>query len=329
MKLHVDTDFGGDPDDACALAMLLAWPGLEITGITTVADPDGRRADYVRRLLALAGRGDIPVVAGAGVSLDGKTMGDIPAHDRYWGGPPLDTVPRQNGQDAPTALSRSIEAGSSVAAIGPLTNIAELELRHPGALRRTQVVAMAGWFGPAAPGYPDWGPAADWNTQCDPRAAAIVADCADLTLVPLSVTTHACLRRAQLPRLRAAGPLGELLARQAVAYSEDERKSEIALAHKGLPDDLLNFHHDPLAAAAAVGWTGVTIQHTRLRTHCDGAVLSFAADPGGRRTDVVTAVDSAAFDEMWLSAVERSAGTPGGHTPASTVPRHGPARSEQ
>jgi inosine-uridine nucleoside N-ribohydrolase len=32
MKLHLDTDIGGDMDDLCALAMLLRWPGLEITG---------------------------------------------------------------------------------------------------------------------------------------------------------------------------------------------------------------------------------------------------------------------------------------------------------
>jgi inosine-uridine nucleoside N-ribohydrolase len=36
MRLHVDTDFAGDPDDACALAMVLGWPGVELVGVTTV-----------------------------------------------------------------------------------------------------------------------------------------------------------------------------------------------------------------------------------------------------------------------------------------------------
>jgi hypothetical protein len=44
VRIHLDTDLGGDTDDACALAMLLGWPDVEITGITTVADPGGRRA---------------------------------------------------------------------------------------------------------------------------------------------------------------------------------------------------------------------------------------------------------------------------------------------
>jgi Inosine-uridine preferring nucleoside hydrolase len=68
VRIHLDTDLGGDTDDACALAMLLGWPDVEITGITTVADPGGRRAACVAHLLRLAGRDDIPLAAGAEVS---------------------------------------------------------------------------------------------------------------------------------------------------------------------------------------------------------------------------------------------------------------------
>ena len=38
MKIHLDTDIGGDIDDLCALAMVLRWPGAELTGVTTVAE---------------------------------------------------------------------------------------------------------------------------------------------------------------------------------------------------------------------------------------------------------------------------------------------------
>ena len=67
-KIHLDTDLGGDTDDLCALAMLLKWPNIEITGITTVAEENGRRAGYVKYALSLAGREDLPVKAGADVS---------------------------------------------------------------------------------------------------------------------------------------------------------------------------------------------------------------------------------------------------------------------
>jgi purine nucleosidase len=69
MRVHVDTDFGGDPDDACAMVMLLGWPDVEIVGITTNLDAGGRRAGCARHFLKLAGREDIPVLAGAGASL--------------------------------------------------------------------------------------------------------------------------------------------------------------------------------------------------------------------------------------------------------------------
>ena len=49
MRVHLDTDFGGDPDDACALVMLLGYPDVEIVGITTNLDSGGRRAGYVQR----------------------------------------------------------------------------------------------------------------------------------------------------------------------------------------------------------------------------------------------------------------------------------------
>ena len=54
-KIHLDTDIGGDMDDVCALAMLLKWPDLEITGVTTVSEEQGRRAGYVHYVLSLVG----------------------------------------------------------------------------------------------------------------------------------------------------------------------------------------------------------------------------------------------------------------------------------
>ena len=43
MKVHLNTDIGGDIDDLCALALLLAWPGVELSGITTRQSRVGAR----------------------------------------------------------------------------------------------------------------------------------------------------------------------------------------------------------------------------------------------------------------------------------------------
>jgi inosine-uridine nucleoside N-ribohydrolase len=68
LKLHLDTDLGGDIDDLCALAMVLNWPDVELLAITTVADDEGKRAAYTRYALELTGWEDIPVAAGADLS---------------------------------------------------------------------------------------------------------------------------------------------------------------------------------------------------------------------------------------------------------------------
>jgi inosine-uridine nucleoside N-ribohydrolase len=41
MLVHLDTDLGGDTDDACALALLLGQSTAELAGVTTVADRAG------------------------------------------------------------------------------------------------------------------------------------------------------------------------------------------------------------------------------------------------------------------------------------------------
>ena len=88
MRIHLDTDIGGDIDDLCALAMVLGWPGAEVTGITTSAEDGGRRAGYVRYALQLAGREDIPVAAGVDVASGRfRYSPDYPPDDVYWGGP--------------------------------------------------------------------------------------------------------------------------------------------------------------------------------------------------------------------------------------------------
>ena len=300
MRIHLDTDLGGDPDDACALAMLLGWPGVELAGITTVVDPGGRRAGCVAYCLDLAGRDDVPIAAGAEASLTAHRV----THPvgRYW---PSTIIPRPSPPGAALdLLSRSIEEGATVVAIGPYTNLALLEVARPGSLGRVPVVAMGGWTGPPAPGLPAWGPGMDWNVQWDTRAAEILSATAQLTLVTLPVTLKAHVRAADLPPLRATGRLGQLLAQQSQARAKDAGMVDLGRAHAGLPDDLLNFHYDPVACAVAAGWSGAVIEEMRLIPVLHGDVLRFQPDREGRPTRVVVDVDGAAFAELWLSAVE-------------------------
>jgi purine nucleosidase len=309
MKLHLDTDIGSDPDDACALAMVLGWPTTELTGITTVIDPAGRRAGYARRILELAGQAHVPVVAGAEVSLTSTTMpGTIGDDERYWGGP-VPPAPSPAGA-ALDLLEASIDAGATVAAIGPFTNLGLLAVSRPASLGRARVVIMGGWLEPPPPGYPEWGPEADWNVQCDTLAAELLVRAAgEITMVPLATTAQVHLRASHLGRLEAAGALGRLLARQARAYASDRPRAGLARQHQRLPDDLLNFHHDPLACAVALGWSGAKLKTLpSVRAVNDGAVLRFDRGAGGRPLVVVSDVDGEAFSEEWIARVESASG---------------------
>ena len=163
----------------------------------------------------MLGRDDIPVAAGAPASLTGRPMGQI-QDPRLWQAnvPPRPAEPGA----ALELLEASVDAGATVVAIGPYTNLGLLEAQRPGHLARVPVVAMGGWLGPQPKGFPQSGPEEDWNVQCDPAAALALAAHPHLTLVPLAVTTSVTLRAAHLPRLEATGGLGRLLARQSRAH---------------------------------------------------------------------------------------------------------------
>lgn len=305
-KVHLDTDLGGDIDDLCALALLLRWPeALEITGITVVGDTNGRRTGMVHAALQAAGREDIPVAAGA------DTAGGYypypfgnPPEARYW---PAPIVPAFNPlDDAIQLLKHSIEQGATVIGIGPYTNLYLLETQYPGILKQTELVLMGGYVYPPRAGYPAWPNEYDFNVQVDVRSSKLVLQQAQPTLIPLAVTVETALRHSQLARLeQAGGALGQLIARQAREFAIDEKLAEKLVATcPGLPHDIINFQHDGLACAVALGWReGVVIEEVPLLVEEVDGVLIERIDPAGRPFRVVTQVNGARFDDFWLDII--------------------------
>jgi inosine-uridine nucleoside N-ribohydrolase len=207
VRLHVDTDIGGDIDDVCALALVLGWQGAELVGVTTVAEHAGRRAGYARYLLGLAGREDVPVAAGADAS--GGFYSEFPLlpkrEDEYWPGG-VESYPTP-AVEALGLLERSIRAGAVVCAIGPLTNLALLERRTPGILREARLCLMGGFVFPPRAGFPVWDYKSDYNVQADAPSARVVFEHATRpTLVTLAVTAETALRASHLPALRGGAP---------------------------------------------------------------------------------------------------------------------------
>jgi len=304
MRIHLDTDIGGDIDDLCALAMVLNWPGAELTGVTTVSDDRGKRAGYAKYALELAGRDDIPVAAGADVSLHKyRWWPGLPDEGAYWPDPiPPAPTPIET---ALSLLERSIKHDAVIAAIGPFTNLALLEKRSPGILRDAKLYLMGGYVFPPREGFPLWGRDMDYNVQADAPSALYVIERSNPTLITLSVTVETALRRSYIERLMQAGPLGRILARQAEAFARDEQmEAKYGRTCEGVPDDIINFLHDPLACAIALGWdAGVEISRVPVVSEIKDGWLEQTIVSHGKPVDVVVKADGVRFNEFWARTI--------------------------
>jgi purine nucleosidase len=305
-KIHLDTDIGGDMDDLCALAMLLKWPDLDITGVTTVSDDHGRRAGYVGYVLSLMERTDIAYAAGADVASGYyRYQLDYPPEEENW---PEPTTPRPGSPDQAVALlKRSIEQGAVIVATGPLTNLMLLENQSPGILSHTNLFLMGGYVFDIPVGYPQWSREMDYNIQVDMSSARFVLEQANPTLVPVTVSCQTALRRAYLPRLAQAGRLGQLIVRQADLCARLEHYEQLyGETCPGLPRDVINFLHDPLACAIAVGWNeGVEMETIPLKLETRERWLYEIPDSDGTPTRLVTKIDGNAFNEYWCQILCR------------------------
>lgn len=306
LRVHLDTDLGGDPDDLLALTMLLGWPDVHITGITTTQDQDGQRAGYVRHVLRMLGRDDITVASGAKTSMTtNEIAAPFPNGSPYW----ADRIaPALSGPtDAMDLLERSIRGGATIVCIGPVTNIAMFETFRGDMLRKRHLVAMGGYIDPLTEGFPQWGPERDWNVQWDTRAMEKLLNAeVALTLVPIATTVQAPLREAELDRIAATGPVGRLIADQSRAWGAERDYARLGREHPALPDDLVNFHHDPLAVAVAFGWPSATVERMRLMPFIENGVMCFDRSSAGREIDVCTSVDAPAFTSTLIAALDRA-----------------------
>ena len=137
----LDTDIGSDIDDAWALAMLLRCPELDLKLAVSASGDTTARARIIAKMLAVAGRDDVPV--GVGVP---KPPQEMPYAD--WARD-FDLAAYRGGahKDGVQALIDTIMKSPRPVAlicIGPLTNIAEALRREPRIARNSRFIGMTG-----------------------------------------------------------------------------------------------------------------------------------------------------------------------------------------
>jgi inosine-uridine nucleoside N-ribohydrolase len=294
-KIHLDTDIGGDIDDFCALAMLLKWNDIEIAGITTSAEENGRRAGYVNYILELVGRTDIPVFAGEDVNSQYRF--------RPLGYPPEEENWPEKIDPAPTSidlaldlLKKNIEEGSTIVAIGPFTNLYLLEKKYPGILRKANLYLMGGYVYPISKKSIDFKNENDWNIQVDITSAKYVLENSNPTLIPLTITVETALKREYLSVLEKGDVLARLIVRQSNLHEKLYKNEE--------KYGIINFQHDPLAVAISLGWNdGIVINEVPLIYETHNGFLVEKVDKKGRLTKIITKINGEIFNKYWLDIV--------------------------
>ena len=149
IPLLLDTDIGDDVDDAFALLLAARQPAVELLGVTTVYGPVQERALIARKLLDTAGRSDVPVAVGEGITLAGRDPGRVLNSSQgyvdltEWEQLAAALHP-QPGVDFLIETVLSAPEPPVLVAIGPLTNIAVALRREPRLARRLRSLILMG-----------------------------------------------------------------------------------------------------------------------------------------------------------------------------------------
>ena len=232
VKLVLDTDIGGDIDDALALALALNSPEIELLAVTTVNTDPPLRARIAAKMLRTWGREDVPVAPGQRDMFDGSPTyeKDINQAVVLTGD---DRQPSGDGVDLIIDTVGSHLGEVDLMPIGPMTNIAVAFQRAPElAAKVGRLVIMGGSLHSERK--------VESNIRCDPAAAAYVFGLpVEKVLVPLDVTMRCKYREQHHSELAAAAIERSALIWQMIrAWQIGRRQIEPIL-------------HDPLAVAVS------------------------------------------------------------------------------
>ena len=222
MTIPILLDCDPGHDDAIALLLALASPEVELLGVSTVAGNQTveKTTANAIRVLELAGRGDVPVAAGAGRPLVRNPFVAAYVHgESGLDGP--DLPPPRGEPVAAHAVDFLAErvAGRTLVATGPLTNVALLLALHPEAAPE-RIVLMGGAIAEG-----NVTPAAEFNIWADPEAAQrVFRSGLDVTMVGLDVTHQALVTPQHAEQLRASGRIGTVVADLLAFYDRFHRE---------------------------------------------------------------------------------------------------------
>lgn len=307
----LDCDPGND--DAFTLLWAVAEPAVDLLAVTTVAG----NQDVVtctrnaRRILALAGAQDVPVLQGAGRPLvrDAPSRSAVHGADGLGGFPDAlsQPVPGNRPRHATACLTHLLQrrtAPVTVVATGPLTNLACLAATRPDLLDRlTQIVWMGGNRGSQPAGVAAQVP--ETNAAADPESlAAVLAAAVPFTMCGLDVTSAAVVTPQVVD---AFDQLGTSTGAACAAALRFVRRSYREV--RGTTQPPL---HDPVALARVLDPelvrcepASVTVDTAGGPTAGTTVVRTGHAAAAGRRHQVATGLDVERFWRGLIGSIAR------------------------
>lgn len=292
-KILLDTDIGTDIDDAVCLAYLLAHPGCDLLGITTVTGEPGRRAALASALCIRAGK-DIPIYPGAAepILLEQRQTRAAQA-DALGSWPHLTRFPEG---EAVEFLRRTIRAHPGevvLLTIAPLTNIGLLFSVDPEipSLLKGLVMMCGRFLDPPPQGY---GPV-EWNAVGDAHATSIVyaSSVALHRSVGLDVTMQVSMSAGEFRSTFGSLPL----------FAPVMDWAEVWFGER--PEGTT--FHDPLAAATIFAPSLCTYlkgeANVELGAGEDFGLMHWRAGNAASPHEIAGTVNAAAFFEHYLSVV--------------------------
>lgn len=203
-RIVIDTDPG--VDDAHAILMACAHPETEVAALTSVAGNVSLEKATLNalKIIDVVGK-DIPVYAGCEDALVIPTLKRAISHGVDGLGDsgypmPFRQAAQEHAVQALIRLANESPGELSLAAIGPLTNLALATRLDPGLpAKYKRLVVMGGAI--HAKGN-SWERATEFNFYCDPEAAAVVFQkWPEITLLPWETTLAHALTLKQVEEL--------------------------------------------------------------------------------------------------------------------------------
>jgi inosine-uridine nucleoside N-ribohydrolase len=249
-------------DDAIAILLAVASPEIDLVGVTTVSGNQtlDKTTNNALRILELAGRGDIPVYAGADAPI--VRARDVAAHvhgETGLDGPDLpQPSARPQGRHAVEYLAEQYRGDGDkpvLVATGPLTNVGLMLAAYPDA-RPDRIVVMGGSIGEG-----NRTPAAEFNIWADPEAAQrVFGEGLDTTMVGLDVTHRALITDEHTERMRAGGRVSKVVAELMDFYARFHRSR--------YPDLDGSPMHDPVCVAHLIDPTLMEVKDAFIEVDC-------------------------------------------------------------